>query len=123
MREGRFQVSFSVTLTWQEKTGGVSRLNGRCVDLSPEGISVELKDRLDVGTPVQVESREFGRMGHATVRFCRRDRMRFLLGLRFSAPFGVSDPARRKILERVLLPSDPSATSDTQEPDPQTASE
>jgi len=123
MREERFKVSFSVTLLWQERSGAVSRLNGRCVDLSPEGISVELKDRLNVGTPVQVESREFGRMGHATVRFCRRDQMRFLLGFRFSAPFGVSDPARRKILERVLLPSDPSAASGTQELHRQTVSE
>jgi hypothetical protein len=109
MREERFKVSFSVSLLWQEKPGDIRRLAGRCVDLSSEGISVEVKDRVSPGAAVQMESPEFGRMGHAIVKFCRRDRMRYLIGCRFSAPFGVSDPARRKILERVLLPSEPDA--------------
>jgi hypothetical protein len=107
MREERYKVSFSVSLMWQEKPGGLRRLAGRCVDLSSEGISVEVKDRVSPGGAVQVESREFGRMGHAIVKFCRRDQMRYLIGLRFSAPFGVSDPARRKILGRVMLPLEP----------------
>jgi hypothetical protein len=106
MREERFQVSFSVSLLWQEKSGEIRRLAGRCVDLSSEGISVEVKDRVSLGAAVQVESKEFGRMGHAIVKFCRRDQMRYQIGLMFTAPFGMSDPARRKILERVLLPAD-----------------
>ena len=61
----------------------------------------------------QVESKEFGRMGHAMVKFCRRDQMRYVIGLSFSVPFGISDPARRKILERVMLPSE----SDDDTPD------
>jgi len=107
MREERFKVSFAVSLMWQERLGEIRRVAGRCADLSSEGMSVELKDRVNPGTAVQVESREFGRMGHAIVRFCRRDQMRYQIGLKFSAPFGMSDPARRKILERVMLPSDP----------------
>jgi len=106
MREERFKVSFSVSLLWQEKTGEIRRLAGRCVDLSSEGISVDVKDRISPGAVVQVESKEFGRMGHAIVRFCRRDKMRYLIGFQFSAPFGIGDPARRKILERVMLPSE-----------------
>jgi hypothetical protein len=110
MREQRFKVSFSVSLMWQERPGELRRLAGRCADLSSEGMSVEVKDRISPGAVVQVESKDFGRMGHAIVRFCRRDPMRFHIGLKFSAPFGMSDPARRKILERVMLPSDPDAT-------------
>ena len=109
MREERFQVSFSVSGMWQEKAGAIRRLTGRCVDLSTEGIAVEAKDRISLGAAAQVESKEFGRMGHATVRFCRRDQMHYLIGFRFSAPFGVGDPARRKVLERVMLPADPQA--------------
>ncbi len=115
MREERFKVSFSVSLLWQEKTGEIRRIAGHCVDLSSEGMSAEVKDRVSPGAVVQVESREFGRMGHATVRFCRRDQMRYLIGLRFSAPFGMSDPARRKVLERVAAASEPSL-----EPEPDT---
>ena len=111
MREERFKVSFSVSLLCQEKSGEIMRLAGHCVDLSSEGIGVEAKDRVSPGAMVQVESKEFGRMGHATVKFCRRDQMRFLIGLSFSVPFGMSDAARRKILERVMLPSDSGAAA------------
>ena len=76
------------------------------MDFSSDGIGVEAKDRVSLHTAVQVESKEFGRMGHATVRFCRRDKMRYQIGCRFTAPFQTSDPARRKILERVSLPPD-----------------
>ena len=104
MRPERFSVSFSVSLVWQEKSGAVRRLTGRCVDFSSEGIGMEAKDRVALHTAVQVESKEFGRMGHATVRFCSRDRMRYQIGCRFTAPFKTSDPARRKILEGVVVP-------------------
>jgi hypothetical protein len=118
MREERFKVSFSVSLLWQEKTGEIRRIAGRCVDLSSEGMAVEVKDRVSQGTAVQVESKEFGRMGHAMVKFCRRDRMRYVIGCSFSAPFQMRDPARRMVLERVMLPSEPdAATSDVPRPD------
>lgn len=106
MREERFKVSFSVSVLWQEKPGEIRRLVGHCLDLSSEGIGVEAKDRVSPGAMVQVESKEFGRMGHATVKFCRRDQMRYLIGLSFSVPFGMSDAARRKILERIILRSE-----------------
>jgi hypothetical protein len=110
MREPRFPVSFSVHLTWQEKSGTMQRATGRCVDLSPEGIKIEIRDRLETGATVLVESDEFGRMGHALVRYCRRDRMQYMAGLRFGSPYPLGDPARQKTLQRVLKPdSDPGA--------------
>jgi hypothetical protein len=59
---------------------------------------------MEPGTGVTVQSDEFGRMGHATVRHVQRDKMQYLVGLRFGAAFGLGDPARRKILESVLKP-------------------
>jgi hypothetical protein len=104
MNEERYSVSFSVALGWVDKGGLVRRLNGRCVDLSPEGMKIETRDRLETGTVVTVQSDEFGRMGHATVRHVQRDKMQCLVGLKFGAAFGLGDPARRKILDRVLRP-------------------
>ena len=112
MRPERFRVSFSVSLVWQEKSGGVKRLTGRCVDFSSEGIGLEAKDRVSLHTPVQVESKEFGRMGHAIVRFCQRDKLRYQIGCRFTTPFNASDPARRKILEGVMVPAEPPQNPD-----------
>ncbi len=107
MREERYSVSFAVSMMWQDKAGLLRRMNGRCLDLSSSGMKIEIRDKLDVYTPVLVSSDEFGRMGHATVRFCLRDKMRYLVGLKFGAEFALGDPARRRILERLLAPPDP----------------
>jgi hypothetical protein len=69
-------------------------------------MKVEVRGPLDVGAAVLVDSSEFGRMGHATVKYCQRDQMRYLIGLRFGAAFGLSDPARQEILKRVLADRD-----------------
>jgi hypothetical protein len=103
-RDARFSVNFPVHLTWQEKSGGVKRMTGRCLNLSSEGMLIEVRDPLDSGTPVLAASDEFGRMGHTIVRHCRRDKMRYLAGLRFSTAFALSDPARQKILQQILSP-------------------
>jgi hypothetical protein len=100
-KQERYKVNFPVTLTWEDK-GRIRVINGRCFDLSPDGLAVETKDRLAQGTVMVVTSREFGRMGHATVRHSRFEKMVCVVGLRFLADFGLSDPARRKILSGLL---------------------
>ena len=110
-KEDRYAVSFPVSLTWEEKPGVVRRINGRCVDLSPAGIQVETRERVNPGTVLLVSCDVFGRMGHATVRHSRRDKMTCLLGLKFGAAFSLSDPARRRILEGVLRRDDSGATA------------
>jgi hypothetical protein len=124
MREQRFSVDFAVRLQWQPKRGGVQRATGRCLDLSPEGMRVELRDALETGGQVLAESDEFGRMGHAMVRYCRRENMRYMAGLRFSTPFALGGPARQTILDRVLASGpDPGPDPDPEsDPEPDTES-
>jgi hypothetical protein len=107
MREPRFAVSFSVQLNWQEKSGALQRVSARCVDLSSEGMKVEVRDRLAPGTTVLVASNEFGRMGNTLVRYCRRDKMHFMAGLRFGTAFSLSSPGRQKTLESILHKAEP----------------
>jgi hypothetical protein len=38
----------------------------------------------------------------ASIRYCRREGMKYNIGLEFEVAFGLSDPVRRTILERVL---------------------
>jgi hypothetical protein len=104
MREKRYAVSFAITLMWEEKSGAVRRARGRCLDLSPEGMRIETRERVDPGTTVLVASDQFGRMGHATVRYYRREMLNASVGLRFSTVYGLEDPGRRKILTTVLDP-------------------
>ena len=52
---------------------------------------------------VLMTSDQFGRMGNATVRYCRREGMKYVVGLQFSTAFGLSDPVRKAALDKVLL--------------------
>ena len=102
--EKRYRVDFPVFLTWQQKNGSIQRVSGRCVDLSPSGAKLETKDPIEPRTTIVVQSGQFGRMGMASIRYCRREGMKYSVGLEFSAVFGLSDPVRKKILEKVLVP-------------------
>jgi len=44
----------------------------------------------------------FGRMGNASVRYCRRMGMKYKVGLHFTVLLQLSDPVRKRILEEVL---------------------
>ena len=106
-RAERFKVEFPVFLAWQDRQGVPRRLTGKCVDLSAAGAQVETKDQLPSQTMVLVTSECFGRMGHATVRYCRRDGMKYRVGIHFTSLMQLSDPMRRSILETVIRKSDP----------------
>ena len=100
--EERYDVDFQVFLSWQAKHGAIQRVSGRCVDWSPSGANLQMKERLETHTAVLVHSEQFGRMGDASVRYCRREGMKYSVGLQFRTAFGMGDPVRRKILSLVL---------------------
>jgi hypothetical protein len=102
--EERYLVDFPVFLSWQQRNGSIHRVPGRCVDLSPSGAKLETKDRLEPRSTIVVQSEQFGRMGMASIRYCNRNGMKYVVGLEFSSVFGLSDPVRKKILEKVLRP-------------------
>jgi hypothetical protein len=102
--EQRHRVDFPVFLSWEQKNGVVHRVPGRCVDLSPSGARLETRDRLEPRTTIAVQSEQYGRMGMASIRYCTRHGMKYIVGLEFSAVSGLSDPVRKKIMENVLRP-------------------
>ena len=69
--EERHHVDFQVFLSWQDRKGDVHRVSGRCLDLSPAGIRIETRDAFAAGEVVLVQCEQFGRMGHASIRYCR----------------------------------------------------
>ncbi len=94
-------MDFPVSLSWQ--TGHVvRRTTGRCVDLSASEVRLETIDPLQPGTAVLVLSNHFGRLGTAAVKYCRRNTMRYEVGVSFGVALQLSDPARRRILEGLM---------------------
>ena len=100
-RQERYSVNFPVNIMWQDRSGITRQLRARCVDLSCEGIRIETPDRLETGTTAVVNSNDFGRMGHVSTRYCRREGMKYSVGLSFTNAFTLSDPTRQKILQKV----------------------
>ncbi len=98
--EPRFRVDFSVYLTWQDKGGLVRRSSAKCRNLSASGALIETDYPLQPQSGVMVHSDSFGRMGHAVVRYCRRQTMKYNVGLMFSADLALSDSMRKEIFEK-----------------------
>jgi hypothetical protein len=110
--EPRYHVNFTVRVSWQAQNNLVRQISGKCTDLSASGARVETLDPLDVRGLVLLSSECFGRMGHASVRYCRREGMKYAVGLQFNVQFGLSDPSRKKMLEKVVLSSISEAPTD-----------
>jgi hypothetical protein len=100
--EDRYEVDFPVFLSFHAADGSAQRVSGRCVDLSSSGAKLQTIDKLTVRSNILVHSEKFGRMGLASIRYCVRHGMKYEVGLEFSAPFGLSDPVRKKVLTGVL---------------------
>jgi len=100
--ETRYRVNFPVYLTWQAKDGTIRRALGKCRNISASGAMVETDYPLDRHTGVIVESDSFGRMGHATIRYCAREMMKYNIGVMFTAALGLSDNIRKKIFEKAI---------------------
>ncbi len=98
--ETRYRVDFPVYLSWQDGQGAIRRASGRCVDLSASGAHIKTVDPLSRQSVVVVQSEKFGRMGHATVRYCRRAGMKYEVGLHFSMPLTLGDGLRKEILDK-----------------------
>jgi hypothetical protein len=96
-----FDVDFAVQLSWQSGQK-VQRMRGRCVALSASAVKLETHDPLGQATTILVHSRDFGRMGLATVRHCGRNALKYEVELRFGAALHLDDPARRRILDGLI---------------------
>ncbi len=98
--EVRYRVNLKVYLTWQDATGTVRRCPAKCVDLSASGARLETIDPMAKHLQVIMSSENFTRMGHATVRYCAREGMKYRVGLQFTSLLTLSDAMRQEAVER-----------------------
>jgi hypothetical protein len=84
------------------------QISGRCTDFSASGMRIEVRDHLEVRSTVMVSSPELGRLGHAVVRYCRREAMKYVVGLHFFVQVKLSGHARNRLLTELGGATDPS---------------
>ena len=109
-REERFEVDLPVQLSWQVGSN-LRQAKAQCAELSASGARLEIAEPIPRGTNVLVHSQHFGRMGLASVQHCKREKMTYEIGLRFSIALHLGDPARRALLDALIRKPRPVETA------------
>lgn len=104
--DSRHPVDFPIRIAMHDASGAMRQITGRCTDLSSAGAQMETRDPLPVRSTVMISSTEHGRMGHASVRYCRRVAMKYVIGVQFNVQLRLADPARNKILTNAQATTD-----------------
>ena len=84
-RELRDSVAVPIEISWEDLGGVTQRSQGRCLDLSANGLRVELKDPLQVPTRLKFRVLETDIRGVAVVRHCRRKGSKYVVGAQFTS--------------------------------------
>lgn len=90
-RDARTPFAAAIRITWQDSSGHTRVVNAKVLDRSKSGMGLETKEAVEVRTMVQVQSGGSRQLGLASVRYCARKGMRFVVGLEFTRGFRWQD--------------------------------
>jgi threonine dehydrogenase-like Zn-dependent dehydrogenase len=83
-RHSRVSYPQPVQVGWSDAEGRPRMSRGKCVDISDIGLSVEVSDRVPVGSYVTVRLQGVGPVGSASVRHLGRRGVKYVIGLEFT---------------------------------------
>jgi hypothetical protein len=89
----------AVLVSWQTSTGEMKTIQGKCVDISDQGARIECEAPIDLRTTVYLRAAGYGVMGNASVRFCRRDGTKHIVGLLFSSVASQAEQGRKNLIQ------------------------
>ena len=81
----RKEFTATVGLAWESERGDMNYQQVKAHDLSPEGVSVYMLQRMEPRSRVTVIQNDTGIRMNAVVRHCSRRGTRFLVGLEFAS--------------------------------------
>lgn len=90
--QGALQVS------WQARGQDMKVLRAKCLDISDHGARIESTEPIEVRTNALIQAPAFGFMGNATVRYCRRAGVKYIIGFQFSSAVSQADRGRQRCL-------------------------
>lgn len=82
-RHDRFPLNELLRVSWLDKDGRFFHLQARCIDASASGVLIELKDRLEPDSYVNVKAEKHGLIASARVRHTIQRGPKFQVGLEF----------------------------------------
>jgi hypothetical protein len=83
-RHDRVEERVAVQVMWKDRYGHDRLLRGRSVDVSRDGMRLQLGERLKDGIFVNFQAEALKLHGTASVRWCIRDGAKYMIGLQFS---------------------------------------
>jgi len=96
-REERYPLACALQISGQRASGESWTTRATCRDVSPHGARVECSEPLLARSSVYLSAPSFGLMGNATVRYCRRQGMKFTIGLEFTWAAALAEEGRKRM--------------------------
>lgn len=90
----------TVVMSWQVSTGDTHTARGTFRDVSQDGARIECSEPIAVRSNVYVQAPAYGLMGNATVRHCRRQGLKFSIGLEFSWAAALAEKGRKQVIDK-----------------------
>ena len=94
----RRQVQGVVRVSWLTRSGQMQTLRAKCTDLSDQGARIECEQPVEFQTQVVLQAPAHGLIGNASVRYCRRSGVKYIIGLLFSSVPSEADQGRRRLI-------------------------
>ncbi len=83
-RHDRVEEGVTVQVMWKDRYGHDRLVSGRTIDVSRDGLRLQLKERLEEGIYVNFRADALKLHGTASVRWCTREGSKYVAGLQFS---------------------------------------
>lgn len=91
-RDVRHTVKASVNIMWEDASGKEYGMAAQVVNVSANGLQVQLSERLPVRTLVSCSSPKLGVSGRGVVRYCNPAKGKYIIGLEFPNGSGWRGP-------------------------------
>jgi hypothetical protein len=91
-------VAGKVRVNWMDSHGRSFGQLARCLDISRRGLKLEVDSRVDPGTLVNVESKDFKIAGIAEIRYCRPKGLKYVIGIQYQGGLEWRVPGDQKDL-------------------------
>lgn len=89
----RHAVQGPIQVMWEDPTGRELMTSAQILNVSVEGVQLQLTERLPVRTAVSCSCPKLGISGRGVVRYCNPSKGKYLIGLEFTNGTGWREPA------------------------------
>jgi hypothetical protein len=83
-RRRRIPCVSPIRISWEDEHGQPSYVTGKCIDISEDGLRIEVREAIPVHTRVQFRIEALDQSGSASVRHATRRNLKVVIGLALS---------------------------------------